>query len=163
MIPLELKKTRMLNIRSCRSSKRDRKSHRLRAQAAKRYTLADTTPAFAARSHTHVLVAVFPQQKVSNSAGDERVLTNERKFENILIYQDEFVSNAIYTGQLPVTAHPHTHTHTRKHTSITANTPAHTSSCINHPTFALCVQILALRRVCARAEPSCLQQDVPPS
>lgn len=102
-----------------------------------------------ARSHTHVLVAVFPQQKVSNSAGDESVLTNELKFENILIYQDEFVSKAVYTGQLPVTAH--THSHTRKHTSITANTPAHTSSCINHPTFALCVQILALRRVCARA------------
>lgn len=44
---------RMLTIRSCRSSKRDRKNHRLRAQAAKRYSLADVTPALAARSHTH--------------------------------------------------------------------------------------------------------------
>lgn len=71
-------------------------------------TLADIRPALAARTHTHVLVAVFPQH-FSNSAGDERVVTNERKFENILIYQGKFVSKAVYTAQLPVTAHTHTH------------------------------------------------------
>lgn len=44
-------------------------------------------------------------------------------------------------------------THTRANILYIHNsqhTPTHTSSCINHPTFALCVQILALRRVCVR-------------